>query len=63
MNLQLDENAFRILQFRYPRKDHEGLAVEPSGEGFHPVANHVASTKAHLDPTTGEEGERPSPVD
>jgi len=59
MVLQLDENAFRILQSRYPRKDHEGTAVEPPEEGFRPVASHVASAEAPLDPKTRADGKGP----
>jgi hypothetical protein len=63
MVLQLDENPFRILQSRYRREDYEGLAVEPPGEGFHPMANHVASTEVPLDPKNEGGWGKPSPAD
>jgi len=50
MVLQLNENALRILQSRYLRKDHKGTLVESPEEMFHRVADHVASAETRFDP-------------
>jgi len=50
MTLTLDENALRILQARYLKKDHRGNCVESPEEMFRRVANHVASTETIFDP-------------
>jgi ribonucleoside-diphosphate reductase alpha chain len=52
MVLQLNENALRILQSRYLRKDHEGTIVESPEEMFRRVAHHVASAETSFDPET-----------
>ena len=59
MVLQLNENALRILPFRYLRKDEEGTVVEFPEEMFHRVANHVASAEACFDPQTKADGAGP----
>lgn len=46
MALNLTENALRILQARYLKKDHEGNVVESPEEMFRRVAHHVASAEA-----------------
>jgi ribonucleoside-diphosphate reductase alpha chain len=48
--LQLTENALRILQSRYLKKDHKGTCAESPEEMFHRVANHVASAETRFDP-------------
>jgi ribonucleoside-diphosphate reductase alpha chain len=55
MVLQLNENALRILQSRYLRKDHQGAIVESPEEMFHRVADHVASAETRFDPQTNAE--------
>jgi len=48
--LDLTENALRILQARYLKKDHEGNCTESPEEMFRRVADHVASAEAIFDP-------------
>jgi ribonucleoside-diphosphate reductase alpha chain len=50
MTLELSENALRILQARYLRKDHQGQVVESPEEMFRRVAYHVALAESIFDP-------------
>jgi ribonucleoside-diphosphate reductase alpha chain len=50
MSLELTENALRILQARYLKKDHQGQVVESPEEMFRRVADHVASAESIFDP-------------
>ncbi len=49
MALKLDNNALRILEARYLKKDHEGNCTESPEEMFRRVADHVASAEAFFD--------------
>jgi len=42
MVLQLNENALRILQSRYLKKDHQGTIVESPEEIFRRVPDHIS---------------------
>jgi len=50
MALELTENALRILQARYLKKDDKGHVMESAEELFRRVADHVASAEAIFDP-------------
>jgi ribonucleoside-diphosphate reductase alpha chain len=50
MVLKLTENALRILQARYLKKDQEDHVVESPEEMFQRVAHHVASAETIFDP-------------
>jgi ribonucleoside-diphosphate reductase alpha chain len=50
MTLELTENALRILQARYLKKDHQGQVAESPEEMFRRVAHHVASAESIFDP-------------
>jgi len=50
MALELTENALRILQARYLKKDDKGHVTESAEELFRRVADHVASAEAIFDP-------------
>jgi ribonucleoside-diphosphate reductase alpha chain len=50
VSLDLTENALRILQARYLKKDHQGQVVESPEEMFRRAANHVALAEAIFDP-------------
>jgi ribonucleoside-diphosphate reductase alpha chain len=50
MSLDLTENALRILQARYLKKDREGNCMESPEEMFHRVADYVASAETIFDP-------------
>ena len=52
MALELTENALRILQARYLKKDNKGHVAESADEMFRRVAHHVASAEAIFDPQT-----------
>jgi ribonucleoside-diphosphate reductase alpha chain len=43
--VQLSENALKVLQRRYLRKDADGIVIETPGELFRRVAKFVASTE------------------
>ena len=45
MALRLSENALKVLQRRYLRKDEEGRIVETPDEMFHRVADAIASAE------------------
>jgi ribonucleoside-diphosphate reductase alpha chain len=50
MALQLTDNALRILQSRYLKKDDKGSYAESPKEMFQRVARHVASAETRFDP-------------
>jgi ribonucleoside-diphosphate reductase alpha chain len=50
MALDLTENAVRILQARYLKKDDKGNVTESAEEMFRRVAHHIASAEAIFDP-------------
>jgi ribonucleoside-diphosphate reductase alpha chain len=50
MIMPLTENAVRILQARYLKKDDQGRCAESPEDMFHRVANHVASAETRFDP-------------
>jgi ribonucleoside-diphosphate reductase alpha chain len=50
MSLALTENAVRILQARYLKKNDKGHVEESAEEMFRRVAHHVASAEAIFDP-------------
>ncbi|MBN1254249.1 MAG: adenosylcobalamin-dependent ribonucleoside-diphosphate reductase [Deltaproteobacteria bacterium] len=50
MSLELTENALRILQARYLKKDQEDHVVESPEEMFQRVAHHVASAETIFNP-------------
>ncbi|MEJ2068331.1 MAG: ribonucleotide reductase N-terminal alpha domain-containing protein, partial [Deltaproteobacteria bacterium] len=50
MSLELTENAVRILQARYLKKDDKGDVAESAEEMFRRVAHHVASAEEIFDP-------------
>jgi ribonucleoside-diphosphate reductase alpha chain len=56
MALQLTDNALRVLQSRYLRKDHKGSYAESPEEMFQRVARYVASAETRFDPLTKVDG-------
>jgi len=50
MAVQLTENALRILQTRYLKRDGAGNVVETPDQMLQRVAQHVASAETHFDP-------------
>ncbi|MFC1568639.1 vitamin B12-dependent ribonucleotide reductase [bacterium] len=50
VEIQLTENALKVLERRYLRKDKEGKVVENPEQMFRRVARHIASADAMYDP-------------
>ncbi len=54
MSIALTENAKRIIQARYLKKDEEGRCIETPEEMFRRVAKHVASAEAFFNDPQGK---------